>query len=85
MPDTPPATTTLDVTGLRCPVPVIRAGRALRSLAPGDVLEIIATDPLAELDLRHFCAEAGHEVLTVVAAADQWVFTVRRGAGAGPD
>lgn len=70
----------LDVTGLRCPMPVLRAGRALRDMAPGRELLILATDPMAELDLQHFCREAGHEFLGCEHDAGILRLRVRRGA-----
>ncbi len=50
----------LDVSGSMCPVPVVRARQALKSMNVGEVLEVIATDPLAELDLAVMCDHTGH-------------------------
>jgi tRNA 2-thiouridine synthesizing protein A len=50
---------TLDVRGLRCPLPLIRARAALPALAPGDALEVLATDPEAPIDLAALAADAG--------------------------
>ncbi|GGD07526.1 sulfurtransferase TusA family protein [Aquisalinus flavus] len=52
----------LDVRGLRCPMPVIRAESALRRLQKGCDLKVIADDPIARIDIPHFCADAGHMV-----------------------
>ena len=54
---------TLDATGLLCPLPVLKARRALKPLALGAVLEVIATDPGAVKDFEHFCAITGCELL----------------------
>jgi tRNA 2-thiouridine synthesizing protein A len=54
---------TLDATGLLCPLPVLKARRALKPLAPGAVLEVFATDPGATKDFEHFCATTGCELL----------------------
>lgn len=54
----------LDCGGLKCPLPVLKAAKALRAAPAGAVLRVLATDPLADLDLRHFCAEAGHDFLS---------------------
>jgi len=54
---------TLDATGLLCPLPVLKARRALKPLAPGAVLEVLATDPGATKDFEHFCATTGCELL----------------------
>ncbi|MFN5999163.1 MAG: sulfurtransferase TusA family protein [Paracoccaceae bacterium] len=53
----------IDCEGLLCPLPVLRARKRLLSLAPGTVLCVRATDAMAEIDLPHFCAEAGHAYL----------------------
>jgi tRNA 2-thiouridine synthesizing protein A len=53
-------TTTLDTKGLSCPLPVLRARKALRALAPGELLCVLATDPAAVGDFRAFCRETGH-------------------------
>ena len=54
---------TLDATGLLCPLPVLKAKRALRSVSPGGVLEVLATDPGAVGDFEHFCRATGCEML----------------------
>lgn len=57
------ATPVLDTSGLACPLPVLKAGKKLRSLAPGALLEVRATDPMSAIDMPHFCTQAGHELL----------------------
>ncbi len=78
--DTP---TTLDVTGYRCPMPVIRMEAALRRMAPGSSLIVRADDPVAALDIPHFCREAGHEARRQPdQGPEEWpicVFLVTRG------
>jgi tRNA 2-thiouridine synthesizing protein A len=54
---------TLDATGLLCPLPVLKARRALKPLAPGAVLEVLATDPGAIKDFEHFCQTTGCQLL----------------------
>jgi len=54
---------TLDATGLLCPLPVLKARRALKPLAAGAVLEVLATDPGATKDFQHFCQTTGCELL----------------------
>ncbi len=53
----------IDATGLLCPLPVLRARKALAGLAPGALLRLLADDPAARIDLPHFCTEAGHALL----------------------
>ena len=54
---------TLDLSGLFCPLPVLKARKRLQTMAVGDVLHVIATDPMAAIDMPHFCNEQGHELL----------------------
>lgn len=53
----------LDATGLSCPEPVFRARVVLETMMPGQVLEVLADDPLAELDFRAWCQRFGHQLL----------------------
>ena len=55
--------TTLDAMGLLCPLPVLKARRALKSVPPGGILEVLATDPGATKDFEHFCRTTGCEML----------------------
>jgi len=50
---------TLDATGLLCPLPVLKARRALRAVPSGGILEVLATDPGATKDFEHFCHSTG--------------------------
>ncbi|MAL78107.1 MAG: sulfurtransferase tusA [Sneathiella sp.] len=50
----------LDTSGLQCPLPVLRAKKTLRDLAPGARLRVIATDPASVIDFRHFCNVTGY-------------------------
>ena len=59
--------TVLDLKGLACPLPVLRARKAMRDVAPGGLLEVRATDPAALKDFPAFCAATGH---TLVEARD---------------
>jgi len=62
----------LDVQGLKCPLPVLRARRAMKDLAAGDILDVSATDPASVADFRAFCETTGHEL--VAAGEDNGVF-----------
>lgn len=54
--------TKLDLIGLKCPQPVLRTRKALKSLAPGDRLEVHCSDPLAAIDIPHLIAQTGDRV-----------------------
>jgi tRNA 2-thiouridine synthesizing protein A len=68
----------LDCQGLLCPLPVLRARKRLIGMAPGTVLRVTATDPMAQIDLPHFCAEAGHDLLDSSTAGSVTTFLIRR-------
>jgi len=53
----------VDARGHRCPVPTLRLRRALETAAPGARVRLLADDPLARIDVPHFAAQAGAEVL----------------------
>ena len=53
---------TVDTKGLNCPLPVLRTKKAINGLEPGDVLEVLATDPAAVADFEAFCRATGHEL-----------------------
>lgn len=55
--------TVLDATGLKCPIPVLKARKAVRGMSGGDTLEVLATDPGAVTDFEAFCKTGGHGML----------------------
>ncbi|MBN8633488.1 MAG: sulfurtransferase TusA family protein [Rhodobacterales bacterium] len=69
----------IDCEGLLCPLPVLKARKLLLSLAPGTVLCVRATDRMAEIDLPHFCIEAGHDYLGSEADGSVTLHLIRRG------
>ncbi len=69
----------LDTRGLRCPLPVLKARKALKDIAAGAVLEILATDPGTEEDLKAFCEANGHNLIDSSQSEGEFRFLVRRG------
>ncbi len=57
------AAQTLDTKGLNCPIPILRAKKAIVALDAGDVLEVLATDPGAVKDFEAFSRATGHELI----------------------
>lgn len=57
------STTILDVKGLQCPMPLLKAKKALNDLAPGELLRVVATDPGSVKDFQAFSRQSGHELL----------------------
>lgn len=69
---------TLDLSGLLCPLPVLKARKRLEAMAPGEILRVIATDPMSAIDMPHFCNEQGHALVESSRDADALVFRIRR-------
>lgn len=69
----------LDVKGVLCPIPVLKAKQAISQVAPGAVLEIIATDPAAKEDIPAWSRRAGHHLLSMQEENKTIKFYVRRG------
>jgi tRNA 2-thiouridine synthesizing protein A len=70
----------IDCAGLLCPLPVLRARKRLMAMAAGEVLRVLATDKMAAIDLPHFCAQSGHELLDISESCGNDVYLIRRGA-----
>ena len=70
--------TILDVKGLNCPLPVLRANRVLRGMAPGERLRILATDRAAVSDFQSFCRETGHALVAWSEESGILSFVIRR-------
>jgi tRNA 2-thiouridine synthesizing protein A len=68
----------LDVKGMSCPLPVLRANRTLRGMAPGERLRVLATDRAAVADFHAFCRESGHALLAWSEEAGTFSFLIRR-------
>lgn len=75
----PPCTQCVDTSGLRCPEPVMMLHNALRKLAVGEVLKVIATDPTTERDVPRFCHYLGHELVKASAEEGVYLYFIRRG------
>ena len=70
----------LDVKGMACPLPVLRANRALRSLGPGERLRVLATDRAAIADFQAFCRETGHDLVAWSEDSGTFSFVIRKAA-----
>lgn len=71
-------TETIDARGLLCPLPVLKLRKRLKTVGSGDMVALRADDPAAVIDVPHFCAEAGHELVSQEAADDHAVYVVRK-------
>jgi tRNA 2-thiouridine synthesizing protein A len=70
----------LDMKGTTCPIPVLRANRALRSMAPGERLRVLATDRASVADFQAYCRETGHALLAWSEENGVFSFVIRRRA-----
>lgn len=70
---------TLDLRGMRCPLPVLKARKALGAMAPGEEIEVLATDPASRTDFPHFCATAGHRLVATGEDGAVLTFRIARG------
>ncbi len=68
----------LDTKGLKCPLPVLRARKAMKPMAPGEVIEIEATDPGSVQDFKSFCETTGDELLESLEAEGVYSFRIRK-------
>ena len=68
----------LDATGLRCPLPVLKARKRLQALPSGSLLRVMADDPAAIIDMPHFCVEQGHDLVEALTDAQPQVYLIRK-------
>jgi tRNA 2-thiouridine synthesizing protein A len=68
----------LDTKGLKCPLPVLKARKAMRDVPAGGVLRVLATDPGAVKDFEHFCKTTGHQLLDYRNEAGVLAFEIRK-------
>jgi tRNA 2-thiouridine synthesizing protein A len=71
---------TLDTKGLNCPLPILKARKALKDVAAGETLEIISTDPGSVADFQAFCRQTGNELLESSNEDSVYRFLIRRPA-----
>jgi len=72
----------LDVQGLTCPLPVLKANKAMRGMAPGTRLTVLATDPASVADFAAYSRETGHALETAPAADGVFRFVLTKRAEA---
>jgi tRNA 2-thiouridine synthesizing protein A len=69
----------LDTSGLTCPLPVLKARKLLMGMRPGEVLEVVTTDPMSVVDMPVFCAQAGHIIVHEEKQDIRFVYAIERG------
>lgn len=68
----------LDARGLNCPMPILRAKKAIGELSAGQVLKIVATDPGAVKDFQAFAKQTGNELLSSAEAGGEFTFFMKK-------
>jgi len=68
----------LDTRGLNCPLPILKAKKALSEMASGEVLKVVATDPGSLRDFQAFARQTGNELVEQATLGDEFVHYVRR-------
>ena len=68
----------LDATGLNCPLPIIRAKKALAGLSSGQILEVVATDPGSVKDFEAFAKQTGNELLESTEEGGKFCFLMKK-------
>ncbi len=71
---------TLDTSGLVCPIPILKAKKALGEMAAGTTLEVVATDPAAPADFVAFCKATGNSLMDSGQRGEAFYFVIRRAA-----
>lgn len=68
----------LDVTGHKCPVPVLRMRRVLEDMQAGEILKVQATDPMTQIDFPHFCHQSRHELVEMLVNENIYTFIIKK-------
>lgn len=70
--------TELDTRGLNCPLPILKAKKALAGMASGDILKVVATDPGSVRDFQAFARQTGNELVEQSSSGDEFFHVLRR-------
>ncbi|MGJ8528911.1 sulfurtransferase TusA family protein [Maritalea sp.] len=68
----------IDTIGLNCPLPVIKAEKALASLKSGERLAVLASDPLAAIDIPNMCNQNGHRLINSTKVDNHLRFEIQK-------
>ena len=68
----------LDTRGMNCPLPILKAKKALAEMSSGDILKVVATDPGSMRDFQAFARQTGNELVEQTSANDEFIHFLRR-------
>jgi tRNA 2-thiouridine synthesizing protein A len=72
--------TILDLKGLKCPLPALKARKALKSIVPGGEMQVLCTDPMAAIDIPNLIRETGDVLVSQESAQGVLTFVIRKAA-----
>jgi len=73
-------TTTLDTKGMNCPLPILKAKKALKELSGGESLQVLSTDPGSVKDFEAFCRSTGNELLESTEDSGVYTYLIKKSA-----
>jgi tRNA 2-thiouridine synthesizing protein A len=68
----------LDAKGMNCPLPILKTKKALQTMQPGGLLEVLATDPGSAADFESFCRQTGNQLVSSSKEGDVYKFVLKR-------
>ena len=68
----------LDAKGMNCPLPILKTKKALQTLQPGGLLEVLATDPGSVADFESFCRQTGNQLVSSTKEGEVFKFVLKR-------
>jgi TusA-related sulfurtransferase len=68
----------LDTRGLNCPLPILKAKKALADMQTGDILKVVATDPGSMRDFQAFAKQTGNQLVEQTSSGDEFIHYLRR-------
>ncbi|WP_346892546.1 sulfurtransferase TusA family protein [uncultured Roseibium sp.] len=69
----------LDLKGLKCPLPVLKTRKAMATLEAGTLITVLTTDPMAAIDIPHYCQENGHRLVSAEMTGEDGRFVLEKG------
>ena len=73
-------TTTLDTKGMNCPLPILKAKKAIKDIASGETLQVLSTDPGSVKDFEAFCRSTGNELMESSEADGVFTYMIKKSA-----
>ncbi len=72
--------TTIDTKGMQCPIPILKAKKAIKNIASGETLRVLSTDPGSVKDFESFCRVTGNELLESLNEDGVYSFLIKKSA-----